>query len=246
MTEVERGRMPRAPAGWKPALRDGAAHAGMVGSVSFCVAVKRVHGSTLDRVAWRVASSMDSVDWVQRKVTKSIRRGRRWTPMGRSRNPGTGTAAGYRLTAGRDGRTLAVSAMSPKPHSYRCLHEELVPGASSRPTSSKTGSDQNGVNLRSATWSTAAENQLTKRTVPGYFRMAMVAAEGEDADVGVDCRAPADGRVDARAEPAAGRARPPREASESGRSVSRVKTDPPHSKLTELVTGDWIPDKESE
>ncbi len=196
----------------------------------------RVHGGTLDRLARQVTSSLDSVDWVLRKVTQSIRRGRRWTPMGRSRNPGTGTAAGYRLTAGRDGRTLAVSAMSPKPHSYRCLHEELVPGASSRPTSSKTGSDQNGVNLRSATWSTAAENQLTKRTVPGYFRMAMVAAEGEDADGGVDCRAPADGRVDARAEPAAGLVRAPRQVGETEESVSKVRTDPrPLSTRTMMV-----------
>ncbi len=83
----------------------------------------------MDRVAWRVASSMDSVDWVQRKVTQSSRRCRRWTPMGRSRNPPTGTAVGCRLTAGRDGRKLAVFAMSPKPHSYRCLHEEILPRA---------------------------------------------------------------------------------------------------------------------
>ena len=45
------------------AIGRGAAHGGMFGSVSSCVAVKRVHGSTLDRVARRAASSMDPVDW---------------------------------------------------------------------------------------------------------------------------------------------------------------------------------------
>lgn len=133
---------------------------GMADSTSRGVAVKRVHGGTIDREAWRVASSMDPVDWVQRKVTRSIRR---WTQVGRSRNPGTGAVVGWRLTAERDRRKLAVFAMNPKTHSCRRLRERLARAARVQPGDSKTGGDQRGLNLRGATWSNDAENQLTTR-----------------------------------------------------------------------------------
>lgn len=137
--------------------------------------MKRVHGGTIDRVAWRVVASVDTVDWVQRKVTKSIRR---WTQMGRSRNPGTGTAVGCRLTAERDRRNLVVFAMSPKPHSYRWLHDEIPPRTGSWPPSSNAGGDQHGLNLRSATWSNDAENQLTSPTVLGFHEVVGQANPG--------------------------------------------------------------------
>ncbi len=112
------------------------------------------------------------------------------------------------LTAKAGERRVTASAVSPKPHSYRWLHEETVLRARAWSTSSKTGGDQNALNLRSATWSNDAENQLPSRTVPGYLRMEMAAAAASDDGAGVDRRAHADGGVDARVEPAGGRARP--------------------------------------
>ena len=38
-----------------------------------------------------------------------------------------------------------MSAMSPKPHSYRWLHKEIVPRARSWPTSSEAAGDREGL-----------------------------------------------------------------------------------------------------
>ncbi len=57
--------------------------------------------------------------------------------------------------------------MRSKPHISQGLHGS----ATSRPRrpmpSSKAGGDQSGLNLRGVAWSSAAENELTGRGVPG-------------------------------------------------------------------------------
>lgn len=130
------------------------------------------------------------------------------------------------LTAKAGERRVTASAVSPKPHSYRWLHEETVLRARAWPTSSKTGGDQNALNLRSATWSNQAENQLTSRTVPGYLHLEMVAAAASDDEAGVDRRALADEGLKTRVEAAGGRARAPHEIGQTPEEMLRVSSPP--------------------
>ncbi len=142
--------------------------------------------------------------------------------------------------------------MSFKLHKCRGLHERGVPCAKVRPGAGAVGGDQNGLNLRSATWSNDAENQLTSRTVPGYyevvgqanprapvtvnsaaayrrgeyFRKEFAAVPQNDDEAGVDHRALADGGLDAHVERAEDGARASREASESVNSVSKASNPP--------------------
>jgi hypothetical protein len=81
---------------------------------------------------------------------------------------------------------------------------------------STTGSD--------AAW-TATVNTLSTYRRGEYFRKEITAAAGDD-DTGVDCRALADGRVDARVEPPADSAIALREASEAAGTVSTGRIDP--------------------
>ncbi len=68
--------------------------------------------------------------------------------------------------------------MGLKLHSCSGLHERDVPGVNACPGGSAAGGDQNGLNLRSATWSNDAENQLTSRTVPGFYEVVGQANPG--------------------------------------------------------------------
>jgi hypothetical protein len=127
-----------------------------------------------------------------------------------------------------------------KLHSCSGLRERGVLGEGACLGGSAAGGDQNGLNLRSANWSNDAEKPLSNRAVCAYFEVVGQATpgatvtmntlstyrRGEDlrkrvtaaaGDGGVGCRAPADGGVDAPAEPAEDGARALPEASETAR-----------------------------
>ena len=65
--------------------------------------------------------------------------------------------------------------MGLKLHSCSGLHERDVPGVNACPGGSAAGGDQNGLNLRSASWTNNVANQLTGRGVPGYVEVVGLA-----------------------------------------------------------------------
>ncbi len=161
-------------------------------------------------------------------------------------------ALGAGLTGKLEKRRVTTSAMGLKLHSCSELHGRGAPKVKPFPDGSAAGGGQSGVTMRSATWSNDVENQLTSRLLPGhfegvgqanptatvtvntlstyrrgeYFRKEVTGAAAGEADAGVDCRALADGGVDARVEPPAGSARGRRQASEATERVSIVSSPP--------------------
>jgi len=80
-----------------------------------------------------------------------------------------GAGIGASLTGTVESRRVMGSAMGLKLHNCRGLREGGVPGTKACPERGAAGGDQNGLNLRSATWSNDAEDQRTSgATVCSY------------------------------------------------------------------------------